>query len=272
MMSTTTAVTNSAPEQWWQQRTLPEGQVLHCRLGPLNLSVWRSDGEWRMAWDREPEGEDRASAILELEAVDFSPDEFERHVFARATGKLQLRPGLLDRAVVARPVTPLFIPAGESTTLYLSTPLSIFVDVEELPVTLREIPVLRLSDTWFGPNSRQGDLCYAVRTRARHRLEEVPRRAHRAISAVRIENKAETALPLEKLSLPIPALSLYGATDGSLWTQSLALTRTQDSDLAAMTIDRLPPAAAGATEMLSEPREPSQRGTLVRAFSLFFGD
>jgi hypothetical protein len=172
--------------------------------------------------------------------------------------------------VVIRPRDPLFLLSGQETVMYLSTPLSLRVQVGEPAALLREVAMLRLSDTWFGPSTREGEICYAGRTHARHDLAEVPRRAHRAITPLKIVNHAASVLPLDRISLPVPLLSVYGAADGRLWTEGVSLQRASDSDMATLKIDRSPPAYAGEVVRLAGPRQPAARGGVVRAFSLLF--
>ncbi len=257
---------------WWHPRSIPESHTLRCQIGPLALSVCHGGGEWRLSWKQGAEDSIDHQESLTLEQHVLDEEKMERHVFKGSTDLLQLRPRLLDRPVVIRPRQPIFLPPGESTILYLSSPLCVGIEVSEPAVELRELAMLRLSDTWFGPSTREGELCFAGRTHARHDLESLPRRPHRAITPVRVENRSTDKLPLEKLSLPVPALSLYGAADGTLWTQELALVRNANTDHANLEIGNPPEALVDGLELLAPPRKPSQRGGLVRAFGLIFGN
>ncbi len=259
-------------DSWWRQWQLADRQTLALQLGPLQLSLYRIGDEWQLGWAHGPEGE--LDTRRDIRVLDGPPalELKERYVFAATCDQVRLRPLLMERPVVIRPRQPLFLPSGQQTTLYLSTPLCLRIELGPAGTAVRELPMLQLSDTWFGPSTREGELCYAGRTHARHSLDEVPRRAHRAITPVRIHNQASTVLPLEKLSLPVPALALYGAADGSLWTQSVSLIRGADSDLASLRIDRGAPGYVRRAELVTEARRPAERGTLVRAFSVLFGE
>ncbi len=50
--------------------------------------------------------------------------------------KIQIMPRLADRSVVIKPVDPIYTPAGQRGTLYISTPLWIAGFVEGLQRTL----------------------------------------------------------------------------------------------------------------------------------------
>jgi hypothetical protein len=256
--------------QWWTSLEVPDGYRLSCELGPLCLDVYRGGDEWRLNWRYDDDMD--LSPRREMALVAGMPDEIkERYVHGGGSGRIALRPTLMDRPVVIRPREPVFLPSGQETTLYLSTPLCLRIEVGEPASLLREIPMVRLSDTWFGPSTREGDMCYSARTHARHSLFDVPRRPHRAITPLLIQNHATSVLPLEKLSLPVPTLSVYGSDDGNLWTEGVSLVRASDTDLAALRIDNEPPRYARNATLISEPRQPAERGRLVRAFSVLFG-
>ena len=249
---------------------MPTGHGLEVVLGTLRLTIGHGVDEWRI--HSEAIAEDKATAPARIKARRSLPPDFqERHVISGSSGHLALQPVLADRNVVIRPRQPIYLLAGQQVTLYLSTPIWLRVEVGEPATLLREVPVTRLSDTWFGPSTREGELCYAGRTHGRHEADDVPKRPHRAITPLHIHNKASTPLPLEKFSLPVPMLSLYGGEDGSLWTQRLSLTRQDQSDLAAVRIDPKPPAPELKLTLLSKPRQDPGRSGLIRAFSLLFG-
>jgi hypothetical protein len=259
-----------ATRAWWLAQEVPDNHRLVYELGPFALELHRSSDEWRVAWRHDP-AEDQ-SANLRIGVAEGALDVvLERYVHAAPVGRARLRPLLMDRNVVIRPREPVFLPSGQETTLYLSTPVCASIEVGEPPLKLREVPMLPLSDTWFGPSTREGELCYSGRTHARHHIAELPRRPHRAITPLHIRNHATSVLPIEKLSLPVPTLSVFGADDGSLWTQGVSLTRASDSDLATLRIEPGPPRYARGATPISEPRRPAERNGLVRAFSLLFG-
>jgi hypothetical protein len=261
---------------WWLPRTVPDGHTLECRLGPLTMQICRGHGEWQLAVVSGEEAEASAAVAMDLReggiGDDVAGNHIERFIFGGTSGLVRLVPLLADRSVVIRPRQSVFLPSGEETTMFLSSPLSLRIEVGEAAVLLREVPMLRLPDTWFGPSTREGELCYSGKTSARHSLAEVPRRPHRAISPLRIRNEAPTPLPLDKISLPVPVLSVYGAVDGSLWTETVTMIRGSDTDMAALRIEPGPPACASEAKLVSAPRREQSRGGLVRAFNVLFGD
>lgn len=261
-----------ANDEWWQQQNVPVGQTLECQLGPLSLQVHHGRGEWHVAKAQGDERDAGVGATLRLRGGGIEGEEYERFIFAGASSELKLLPLLADRPVVIRPRQTVFLLSGEETTMYLSSPVTLRLIVGDPGIVLQDVPMVRLSDTWFGPSTQVGELCYAGKTSARHALDEVPRRPHRAVTPLHIRNEGAAALPLDKVSLPVPFLSVYGADDASLWTQKATMIRRSDSDMAVLKVDPAPPAYAGAVSLISGPRQSQARGGIVRAFSVLFGE
>lgn len=259
------------PTPWWQTRELRQGSRLVLELGPMRLELGHGDGEW-LLWSKA--GAEGAAAGRSRIAVRRGlPEEVhERFVHDGPDRQVTLAPVLGDRPVVARPRQPVYLLARQEVTFYLSTPVWLKILVGSPQMTLRELATVRLSDTWFGPSTRVGELCYANRTHARRNLGELPLRPHRAITPLRIRNNAQEALPLEKISLPVPMLPLFGADDGSLWTQRATLVRDEVSDLASVRIestkDNLDPHGRPLAR-IAAPRHENPPA-VVRAFSTFF--
>ena len=171
---------------------------------------------------------------------------------------------------MVRPTSPLHLPAGEKATLFISTPVWLQIKTDSPAKTLRELGVIRPSDTWFGSNTREGELCYAARTPADLDFSAIQRQPHRAISKVEVDNKANSTLLIDRLSLPVVYLPLYAAQDNLLWTPDVSLQREEDGDFAALKIGTSAPSNAKTAKKITDPREVPDKGILVRAFQALF--
>lgn len=254
---------------WWGDFRVPLGEVSRWRIGPRTWFVQRLEHEWRTATLCDPDplrdGVDPREVVgePELEAA----EAVRRFGVSDSSDQLRLMPRLADRAVVARPDSPFLVPAAASVTIYVGTPLWLSVMRGPEPgLPLDELPIARPSDTWFGPTTKEGELCYASRTHCKTRVEDLRYLPHRAFTPVRIDNQAETALAFERVSIPVHRLALYRAPDSRLWTESVELLRTDDSEFAELSIDDRPPRFVTTKVRLAEPRAP-RRNIVVRAFS-----
>ena len=257
---------------WWGHFTLALSEVLRWQIGPLTLQIRRTATEWQILEQREADENAGDIAVHVAEAGNFDEEaaDLKRYALRQTESALSLMPRLADRPVVVRPRSTFTLLPQEEVTAFISTPLWFEVTTGANPRLLLDAPIFRPSDTWFGPDTRTGQLCYASRTHARSRLEEVPQRPHRALTPVVIRNAHETPLSFDRLSLPVPFLSLYADAQGYLWTQAVTLLRRSDEETAELQIgERAPPQAVGATP-LGGPRERSERSVVVRAWSRLF--
>jgi hypothetical protein len=260
---------SEATARWWDPLGTDQGTGWRWRLGPLDLALFRVDGEWHLAYEECAGGDDEEGWTRER-SEELPPDleHTERFDAGPEADEITLRPRVADRTVVALPRVPLYILPGERSKLYVSSPLWIDVRVGRPPRSLRELPVKRLSDTWVGSSTLEGEVAYALKTHARVRLEEVPRRAYRCVTPVVFANQGTDTLRVERMNLPIPYLSLYGTGSGDLWTEGVVLVRTEHDELARLDIERGAPPEAGNGALVSEARLRADRSLLVRAFSL----
>lgn len=268
---------------WWGRFSIDLETGGEWRVGPSTVWIYRSEHSWRiihrpstdprtadpMAKRSDvtlPVGEEEMSPILAGEDEELDTSRFS----VRSTHEaLALEPVLADRPVVSRPEHPIYVLPDESVTLYLSTPLWVRVKLVDSNRTLRELPSHRMSDTWFGPSTREGELCYATRTAGRLRLDRLPLRLHRALTPLRIRNTASDALPLERVQLPAPHLALYVTPSDALWTQAVTMTREPGAEGASVRIQSGPPPDAADAELIQEPRETNRRGLFTSTFSAF---
>jgi hypothetical protein len=254
---------------WWQPQTLLNDQSCKIRLGPLLIFLQRKSGEWWLATERQ----DLASQHqLEAELLPQWPSQrlASRFVFGQEPLQFCLNPMLADRPVVVKTQPSVYVPPAEQVTFYISSPVSIAIELKQPDIVLQEVRTQRLSDTWFGPNTQTGELCYADKTHARHSKDDLMPRVHKAITPVTVKNNSGRMMSIEKLSLPVPYLSLYGLTDGSLWTDQVQINHQDEAELSRIHISKTIPAGTEGTELLAKPRLQLEKHGLFRAFSGLF--
>lgn len=247
-------------EAWWGALSVREGQTVTFRVGPMSFWVRRQDGDLLVAT---AQSADSMQDALELPAESDSPSVpggMTLHRFAGARGAVQLVPRLADRPIIARPEHPFWLPSGTDVTVYMSAP--VWVQLSLGGAALMELPLFRPSDTWFGPSTTSGELCYAVQTSLRRRLDPLFPRPHRAVTAIQIRNRGKDSLQVQRIRLPAPMLGVYAGAV-SLRTRDVVLERVGDADATV----RLEPLPDGVS-LLSAPRQASEGG-LLRAITSF---
>jgi len=258
-------------EPWWGTQTVPEKSSFLLNSATFFLAIEHKAKEWCIHVKRD--------TSLDVELVDnkfnkligeFSPvnsGDLSRHIVNGDSDTLEIKPSLADRNVVCRAKSPITILPRSSITLYLSTPLWLTIGLQEPSFTLlKEVATQRLSDTWFGSSTMEGELCYASQTIGRLEAENLPFRTQRAITPLFIENQADNDLVFERVALPVPSLSLFNTKNGQLYTQNVSLIRENDGDFAKLKLGA-PPADS---DLVNGPRVVFNHGQLIRAFSAIF--
>jgi hypothetical protein len=260
---------------WWGEFELELRACRYWRIGPLSLWVTRLAREWQVAhtWSDDP-----FDSTYELDRTNVEIPaglERRRYLFVESTKRLSLRARVADRPVVARPEQPLIIPAGESATLYVASPVWVELaisdprrDSVDSGKAFAELPIWRMSSTWFGDDTLEGTLCYATRSRAI--VEPRPTRGPRVVTALDLRNVCTVPLQVQRLALPLPQMSVFSDTDGQLWTEATRVDHDIDIVVPAQ-IDSSPPREAGPTTLVSRPRQDRQQNVLARALAAAFG-
>lgn len=255
---------------WWQPQALALDEYWQYTIGPITLYFKRRLQEWQCSFERLEPADTNYKAVSQSALCIPELLTAQRFIFRHSPTAVRLTPKLLERPVVIKTRQPVSIPAGEQNVFYISSPVCIQISLEQPSTPLLELPVQRLSDTWFGTTTQHGELCYADKTHARHSLAEIPARPHRAVTAVTIENRSDKMLTIDKISIPLPYLALYGRSDGTLWTDPITLQHEGHGSLTRFKIGKELPAGLCSADLLTAPRELPDKHSLVRAFTGIF--
>jgi hypothetical protein len=257
-------VTEPKRERWWGEREVPEGSGLRLAIGPLRLWVQRSTREWRIASVR---GDDRVDPSLEVAPMgseDEPPEEAqpERVAATETSSALHVRVGLPDRPVVVRPEVPLRLLSGHEATFYCRFPLWLILGQGTDGQEILRVPAYRPSDTFFGPSTIEGELCYALRTRAHADISALPVIPFRIVSCIHVRNRGGDALAVERIKLPTDQLTLYGGDEGWLGTDDVRVDREEDGSTVRVRALGAPPRWLRDPEVLVSPSKHRRGGVL----------
>ncbi len=260
-----------SPKEWWGDFTFEIGATALWEISSLRIAVQRLPAEWLVAHEQIEVVEDSPGwhfSYINSNLKDGEWANISRFVSQSTTEQLTVRPALADRSVVSRPFTPFTVQADEEVTIFVGTPLWFTLRIGSQEESIFEIPIRRPSDTWFGPSTLEGELCYASRTYGRLNLENItdnPRWAH---TQLHIVNRSEAPLLVARISLPVLFLSLFATADGVLWTEAVKMAEERKTSLAEFGIEDGPPQVASRAQLVAPPRKHPQKGMLVRAFSV----
>ena len=243
------------------------------RLGPTTLWIQRLPNEWRVAWQESRDPGVELSLEVAREDPEGPPEaaQCERIASQRLSERLRLSPRLADRSVVARPETRFRLAPQGEVEIFIGTAVWLRLENVDPELVLLEVPARRLSDSWFGPSTTQGELCYSSQTAARLQRQNIPYAVHRAFTRVLLRNHAADDLVLERINLPVPNLALFEDPEGVLWTQSVRMERASDGKGAEVQIEAGPPDFSAASRRLAGPRVQVQRNIFSKALDALLG-
>ena len=258
-------------DELWRPVDININESLLVTLGGLTLVIRHEPQEWSIAYDWQQDHDDEEPTCMLGNNQDFTEldKNIHRYAYSEKTNTLQLRPKLADRSVVARPRVPFNLLAKQQANLYVSTPLWLEIVIGD-NVVLKEIPVFRLSDTWFGANTIEGEVAYATRTHARLRLNEVSFNQYRAITPLVLINDTDDSILLERISLPVPLLHLFSDQHKNLWTSPLSIVRESNNGTSIKIESSCPAEISQATELAS-PRQNIERNAFTKTLHVLFG-
>ena len=143
----------------WRSLELADNRTLAGQLGEVEVLVHRRATE---LWLLSRPHTDADSAVTEWRPIETLPEDLlsqpevmmRRHLFSQPPSEIEIRPGLAERPIVVRPITPTTVGPGEEADIYVGSP--VWIEVRNGDTLLGRIPAGRPSDTWFGPDD---DFC-----------------------------------------------------------------------------------------------------------------
>tara|TARA_R110000868_G_scaffold117600_15_gene312547 strand:- start:54048 stop:54833 length:786 start_codon:yes stop_codon:yes gene_type:complete len=259
-------------KQIWDEYQIDLQSSGHWKIGPLHLWVTRFKNEWRISSLSNHDPDDRT---IEIEVPFKQPlsEDLETNRFGgkETTPSIRFTPVLADRPVVIRPEMPFYLPSTEEVTIYVSTPLWLNITVEPHSRKLLQIPILRLSDSWFGPDPTEGELCYAARTKAKLRFEDLTLIQYRALTKIVLKNSSSKQLFLERIKVPVNNLSLYSSKEAGLLTETITIIKEDDQVEMKMRLEKPIESEFGKPSKIAMPREPLQKNIFLKAINTLIG-
>lgn len=237
------------------------GKAIELRLERQNHELWVSR---RMPDSLEPGPE--------ADGHKARPPGSERWVLPQDKRKkmqempVSLRPLFPERPLILRPESPLRLLAGSELVMFIRVPVYVALyDENARPVRLlTELPVIRLSNTWFG-SMTEGEMCYWLKTRARSVPESQADEPHLCSCPIHIVNTSDEELLVDKLCLRLDPLSIY-EDEGRLWSDQMNIFYKGEEKFSDLDAAGTPPAQAPAARLLSPPRKPDIPNIARRTF------
>ena len=195
------------PNSFWKKYEFAENQTRSFKAGYAEISVKHIESGWLVKSRKT----DLASDDLLVEEIpEFADDSDVLRFYTGESHQLMVVPALPDKAVVFRNNKNIKISARESANLFFRIPLTIQFYFQEVKDEnrLMEIPLQRLSDTWFGEID-SGEPAYSIGGNFNESLSEVRATTWEAISSVKILNNTAGVLEVQRLILRVEDFNIY---------------------------------------------------------------
>jgi len=254
-----TGPVDPCPQAPWGEYPLPGEEPAFWQFGPLALWCKSMANEVWIAQKGATGEEEPDKAPLSGEAQAWS-----RWALDRSYQRLELLPVFPDRPVVVKPEVPFhLIRNGGKATIYIRVPLWVRLNLLKggTRVTLLEVPIVTLSDTWFG-SYVGGELCYWISSGARRDLDLAASRPHLATCTVHIKNESNDDLHVDKICLVVAHLSLFNR-EGRLFADEAMINFKGAQEAGGFSVPGTAPFSDAVP--ISSPRTPTKPDFSARA-------
>jgi hypothetical protein len=247
---------------------------LQFKCGDLLLDLACGDKDWLMQYELKARDKVQNPCLSHMSTDDdgWELTNQQRFVSDKAPQKLSLHPTMSDRPIVCRPTITVVLLPKEQISLYVCVPLWLQLNISGIENPLLDVPSERISDTWFGPNSREGIMSYALRMSEQLEIKPSNKNGMRATIEIKIKNESNEMLVLDKVSVPAPHLALYVDGAGKFWTRRITMIREQDEN-ATLTIDNVMSCGLANKDLtlVTGPRDDLGRHKITKALWALFG-
>lgn len=195
------------PQNFWKEYEFTVNQTLQFNAGCVEVLVKHISNGWLIK-SRACDQSNAGLLVGEVEGIE--DDSQVLHFKTGQSNQLFVIPALPNKAVVFRNNKNIKISAGQSANLYFRIPLTIQFYFQEVKDENRlfEIPLQRLSDTWFG-EADNGEPAFSIGSNYDTEFSEIQDASWEAISPVEIINNTTSLLDLQRLILRVEDFSLY---------------------------------------------------------------
>ncbi|SMO84508.1 hypothetical protein [Gracilimonas mengyeensis] len=251
------------PEPVWTSYSVEEGaSPLHLHVDTLHLWIKKYNEEFWIA-----------HTYATADNADPEPDdktEWERWAPKSDENEIQLRPIFPNLPVIVSSEYPLKLVPGAKIQVYCRVPLWMEISLAKSKYVLQEIPITKLSRTWFG-TTLEGELCYWLTSKARRSLEEVESKPYLVNCPIQITNKSHAELNFERFCYRVERLGIYRLKD-EYWADETNIVYQGEEQHSDVTMSGKLPAKLGKGELISKPRNPVSKSLATRTFKMLFDD
>lgn len=194
--------------------------------------------------------------------------EWKRWALEHQAKEIRFWPTFPDKPIVVKTRIPVIVPPNTSVNLYINLPIWLEISVIQNGevYTLDTIAPTTLTNTWYG-DLFDGQLCYALRSRARRSLDDLSEEPLRGVCLLKIKNRSPDSLPVEKIRIHPDHLNLYRSKN-RLWTNAIEATFSGAQEQIELKYETEAPSALQKPELIREANISLRKDSIID--KLFF--
>lgn len=248
----------------WGDKTLEEGEMEFVSIGNLCLWLLFKDADLWIGYQYITSGE-----LTETDDLDPPEDlDWSRWAMEGGIRKIQLLPVFPDMPLVVKSEYLLKISSGTKIQVFARIPIWIQISIPRNNYQLIELPIVKLSRTWFG-TPLEGELCYHATTKARRSLSKVEPKPYLANCPIQVSNKSGEELNFENFCYRVERLSIY-EHENALWADETRIIYHGESLNSDVIMTGKLPEGISQKHLLSKPRKKIQKSLATRTFKRLF--
>jgi hypothetical protein len=184
--------------------------------------------------------------------------------------RLQILPALADLPLIVHSEYSLKVSPHTQIQVFSRVPLWVSISIPGDNYKLLELPVSKLSRTWFG-TPLEGELCYHITTKARRDLSQITPEPYLVSCPIAIANKSAEALDFERFCFRVERLGIYQYNE-ALWADETEITyRGEEQNSDVIMTGKLPDGIEKQMQ-LAKPRIQIHSSLATRTFKRIFED
>lgn len=251
----------SSIDSRWLSISLQDNEAALWSVEAVTVYAQRMKGDWMLA--RSESNEFKTEKQASKTACLPQNLEWKRWALEHPASEIKFWPSLPDKPLVVKTRVPVIIPPNTNVDLYVNLPIWLEISVKQNNeyYTLDTIAPTTLSNTWYGTHF-EGQLCYALRSRARRSIEDLTEEPLRIICAMRFKNRSLDSIPVEKIRIQTDNLAMFRAGD-RLWTSSIDVTFNGKDEPAELNYQATPPEVLATPQLIREAKTPPSKGSII---------
>lgn len=254
---------NTLDNNFWGTYAFTEGQSRYWQIGDLGLWIQSRQKEWSFAYQYEVPGENRSIVAGEDRPM---PDKERNTYVVGEAERIVIVPALPDKPVVLKPESNYNVLSNRKIDVFITIPLCLQIyngQVGEDNLML-DIPVMKLSRTWFG-DPDNGELAYSLYSLFYQQLTDVPVAPHIALCPLHIHNDSAAVLDIQRLCVRVRHLELY-STSNYLATNEVKVEFKGVDQSSNITFSSKQPELQTSFKRISPARIPNTKSLIKKSF------